>query len=262
MDFPPEVLDTIVSFSTCAEFGGVYLLLSRFHYSVLCSHGWKVLSEVHMRLFTSKAVGTYKELLEETKLFREPHGGNCIEFINSGEEVAYFKTSIRLDAVTQGVYIQVWVHHHWNSLSISLVDFDGRGSSSLTFSPDEGLVIRERKLLIDSDRVEGQYTECMPAARRFAKNKTGGWIGMYIDRNLGIEFFRQRARRKPETSGLVSDCSWVHGGVVTPCISFSGPGKYEVKAEFMRVSPRPKNWPKLEEQHKIWDWKKTSWDTN
>ena len=258
LDLPPEVLEILVSFVTCSELGNVYLVLSRYHFSVLCSRGWQVLAERYMRLFSSIS-GTYRELLYETTLFRDPHGTNSLGFIYTGEEVAYFKAGIRLDSVTEGILIEVWVHFESNSLSISFVDFDGKGSSSVTFSPNEGFVIKERKLLMDSNTVDGQYAECMSPSPKFGKRKTGARIGMYLDRNLGIEFFRSTTKRRIETTGIISDCSWVHGGVVTPCVSFSGPGKYDVRIETMRVMNRPKSWPRLKKTEQSYEWKNTSW---
>merc|ERR1719188_2490817 len=57
------------------------------------------------------------------------------------------------------VYLEVEVLANPDNVSLAVVDFEAGGCSSVTFSPDTGAVIRERKVCEAPRRVEGAYIQ-------------------------------------------------------------------------------------------------------
>merc|ERR1712146_705712 len=130
---------------------------------------------------------------------------------------------------TRGVYLEVEVVLNPDNLSMAVVDFEAGGCSSITFSPDTGAVIRERKVREAPRKVEGAYIQPLPTVlpgRRFH-----GLMGLYLHRGR-LAFFRKcvsglmetqdtftatlervfngaSAQLGPwETTGFISDLSW------------------------------------------------------
>jgi hypothetical protein len=159
--------------------------------------------------------------------------------------VAYCRCKVRGDALTGGsgcgVYIELRVLSNPDNLSVAVVDFDAGGQSSMTFSPDTGAVIRERKVCEEPRRVEGSYLQRLnqlPSGKRFR-----GSVGIYIFSGH-IAFFRRcesdgvgSPPSSWESTGFVSDLSWVDGQCLTPCVAFRDEGEYHVRLDDVGSTP-------------------------
>jgi len=212
--------------------------------------------------------------------FCAPFGGPEICAVAHPDEVAYFRCRLRTDvfgseASTRGIYLEVEVIANPDNLSMAVVDFEAGGCSSVTFSPDTGAVIRERKVREAPRKVEGAYTQPLPTVapgKRFH-----GLMGLYL-RQGHLAFFRRcsaalavgsalpGAEGRPasaapaaangaasvsasasasagkllsrwETTGFVSDLAWAEGRCLTPCLAFRDEGAYRVRV--VRVGPDP-----------------------
>jgi len=105
------------------------------------------------------------------------------------------------------------VQQNPDNLSLALVDFEAGGCSSITFSPDTGAVIRERKVREAPRKVEGAYIQSLPSVppgRRFK-----GRIGLYLY-NGRLSFFRRcaggmfnLASQEHATAMDVGDAAWI-----------------------------------------------------
>jgi len=134
---------------------------------------------------------------------------------------------------TQGVYLEVEVVCNPDNLSMAVVDFEVGGCSSVTFSPDTGAVIRERKVRESPRKVEGAYIQplsSVPTGRRFHGN-----MGLYLKQGH-LAFFRQSCDEQVpgsdgpwETTGFISDLAWAEGRRLTPCLAFRDEGAYFVR---------------------------------
>jgi hypothetical protein len=109
---------------------------------------------------------------QEVPVFAPPFDGAEIRKAVRPDEVAYFQCRLRTDMLdgpnSQGVYLEVEVLQNPDNLSMAVVDFEAGGCSSVTFSPNTGAVIRERKVREAPRKVEGAYVQplsmCHPAA--------------------------------------------------------------------------------------------------
>lgn len=170
-----------------------------------------------------------------------PFGGPEITTVAHPDEVAYFRcrlcTDVLGDASAHGVYLEVEVMANPDNLSMAVVDFEAGGCSSVTFSPDTGAVIRERKVREAPRKVEGAYIQPLPTVppgRRFH-----GLMGLYLYK--GHLAFYRRCATGPfgdsstselgpwETTGFISDLGWAEGCRLTPCLAFRDEGMYRVR---------------------------------
>ena len=175
------------------------------------------------------------------RAFRSPFSGPVIKRVKKPNAVAYLSLPIVLSKLKEytsdlGVYVEFHVHANPDNFSLSLVDFDGFGSSSLTFSPDSGVVILETKKII---AVTGSFTHALPECPLFNTSKPTK-IALFISSDSSVEFFRN-AGNCWERTGCVSDSgSWVSGDHVTPCLAFRRPGAYNITLHqySLRTHPR------------------------
>ncbi|CAE7450855.1 unnamed protein product [Symbiodinium natans] len=183
---------------------------------------------------------------------------------------------------------QVEVATNPDNLSMAVVDFEAGGCSSVTFSPDTGAVIRERKVREAPRKVEGAYIQPLPTVT--TGRPFHGLMGLYLCKDR-LAFFRRcevpvegggstsgtaggrffpplRGRPEPdqtemgpwETTGFVSDLDWAEGRRLTPCLAFRDEGAYRVR--IVRIGATPpidvqsasQSGSKIREQ----DWR-TSW---
>lgn len=188
--------------------------------------------------------GRCRRFSSEVPAFRPPFGGASITQVRHADEVAYCRCRLRSD-LAPGVYLEVEVVANPDNLSLAVVDFEAGGRSSVTFSPDTGAVIRERKVQEAPRRVEGSYIHPLPATplgQRFE-----GCVGVYL-RSGSLAFFRRCAfsgedvLRKGawECTGFIADLNWVEGRL-TPCIAFRDEGDYHVRIS--HVGPDPPQEP-------------------
>jgi hypothetical protein len=128
----------------------------------------------------------------EVPTFSAPFSGTDISHVDSPDEVAYCRCRLRTDLLLQrpqeGVYVEVQVLANADNLSLAVVDFEGGGRSSVTFSPETGAVLRERKVREMPRAIEGTYIHLLPAAPPGCRFE--GTMGLYL-RGGHIAFFRR-----------------------------------------------------------------------
>jgi len=190
----------------------------------------------------------YRRFINEVPTFCAPFAGPQITSVAHPDEVAYFRCALCTDVLDEtcdhGVYLEVEVSLNPDNLSMAVVDFEAGGCSSVTFSPDTGAVIRERKVREAPRKVEGAYIQplsTLPPGRRFH-----GIIGLYLYSG-SLAFFRRCANGAVEggvmdlgpweTTGFVSDLSWAEGRRLTPSLAFRGEGEYSVKILCVGTQP-------------------------
>lgn len=167
--------------------------------------------------------------------FRHPFGP-VICNVEHPDEVAYGLCYLRHDILSQiperGIYFEVYVSNNADNISLSVVDFDDGGKSSVTFGPMTGAVLRETKVLEQPGVVQGAYIQ--PLTKR--QEKFMGRMGIYI-KSGEIAFFRQVKDEPWETTGFIADLSWAEGSRLTPCLAFRDGGAYKVSVT--KVGPTP-----------------------
>jgi len=136
--------------------------------------------------------GHYKLFHTEAPTFSAPFNGNEISTVEHPDEVAYCRCRLRTDLLAsrddRGVYVEVEIRANADNLSLAVVDFEGGGRSSVTFSPETGAVLRERKVRESPRAIEGTYIHLLPAAP--AGHRFEGVMGLYL-RNGHLAFFRR-----------------------------------------------------------------------
>jgi hypothetical protein len=181
--------------------------------------------------------------------FGAPFGGSRITRIGKDDEVAFFSSRLCTDRAHtlagEGVYFEVDVQENPDNMSLAVVDFEAGGCSSITFSPDTGAVIRERKLCEEPRRVEGSFIQSLPSIP--PEKRFHGRMGLYLHRGR-LSFFRrstadmfgpdtQAGTMGPwETTGFISDVSWAEGSL-TPCVAFRDEGDYNVQIVHVGTQP-------------------------
>jgi hypothetical protein len=167
--------------------------------------------------------------------FRDPFGPRICN-VEQADEVAYGLCYLRRDILTEkperGIYFEVDVLNNADNISLSVVDFDDGGKSSVTFGPMTGAVLRETKVLEQPGVVQGAYIQ--PLSKR--QEKFMGHMGIYI-KNGEIAFFRKVMGEPWETTGFIADLSWAEGTRLTPCLAFRDGGAYNVSVT--QVGPTP-----------------------
>lgn len=156
-------------------------------------------------------------------------GGNRrIESVLHTDHVWYMNA--QFDENVGAMFIDVCVGTLTDSISLCVVDFDGIGGcSSLTFSPDTGTVIMEHKST--EGEITGEYFQCLNSCEAYTR------CGVYISQT-SISFYRKQCNTSYwETTGEVSDCKWVVGGIITPCIAFRDSGIYDIRINRVTSTP-------------------------
>jgi len=193
--------------------------------------------------------GRYQRFRSLLSTFAAPFNGSEITRVEDPDEVAYFQCNLRTDVIADssaGIYLEVEVLQNPDNLSMAVVDFEAGGCSSLTFSPDTGAVIQERKLVESPRKVEGAYIQPLPmllSGERFL-----GFLGLYL-RGSHVAFFRKAYVSVPgrhgiekttgpwETTGFISNLAWASEQQLTPCLAFRNEGTYQVR--ITRISGQP-----------------------
>lgn len=185
--------------------------------------------------------------------FSTPFSGAAIHRVDASDEVAYCGCRLRTDLLglrpDRGVYVEVEVLANADNLSLAVVDFEGGGRSSVTFSPETGAVLRERKIPDLPRAIEGSYIHLLPTApsgRRFE-----GAMGIFLKGGHLAFFRRWSAAAAPpaeegestgavkdwEATGFCTDLSWAYGPRLSMCLAFRDEGQYNVRIS--RVDSRP-----------------------
>jgi len=220
----------------------------------------------------------YTHFTRSLKTFSEPFESGTIRDVAEDDEVAYFKCVLRADQLTAespaAAYLEVEVRANPDNFSLALVDFDEGGASSLTFSPDTGAVISERKVCESPRKVQGMFVQ--PLDSIASETRFLGRVGLYIQGGR-IAFFRQlraqpadteaaaetEAAEAPEdgpweTTGFVTDLGWAEGKRVSPCIAFRSAGHYEV--EVTRADSHPPFVPHIMGKDNGLEWAPLDWE--
>jgi hypothetical protein len=204
----------------------------------------------------------YGRFSAEVPMFRAPFAGREISVVQQPDEIAYCRCRFRTDLLGPGepqglvadssaassaagfVYMEVEVTANPDNVSLAVVDFEAGGCSSVTFSPDTGAVIRERKVCESPRKVEGAYIQ--PLTTTTPGRGFEGSMGLFLH-NGHLAFFRRHASRTEEggdatlgpweCTGYVTDLSWAEGRRLTPCLAFRNEGTYEVRMVCVNSSP-------------------------
>jgi len=213
----------------------------------------------------------FARFLTGVPTFCAPFQGQHITSVSHPDEVAYFRSKLCTDVFdvncAHGVYLEIEVLLNPDNLSMALVDFEAGGCSSVTFSPDTGAVICERKVCETPRKVEGAYIQplnTLPQGQRFH-----GIMGLYLCGG-GLAFFRRcadvssgkigKALGPYETTGFVSDLSWAEGNRLTPSVAFRGEGEYSVRiVRVDKYPPLPVGRPSADLQKRV-GWSVFDWE--
>jgi len=189
---------------------------------------------------------SYQTFHKEVPMFSAPFSGTEIVSIEQPDEVAYCKCRLRTDLLAarpdRSVYVEVEVVANADNLSLAIVDFEGGGRSSVTFSPETGAVLRERKVHESPRAIEGTYIHLLPAAAPGCRFE--GTMGLYLHKGH-LAFFRRwrndseggDAKRPWETTGFCTDLGWAQGPRLSLCLAFRDDGPYKVR--IARVCSEP-----------------------
>merc|ERR1711870_90726 len=117
-------------------------------------------------------------------------GGNSITIVEQADEIAYCSCQFRTDLLgpRDRVYVEFEISENPDNVSLAVVDFEAGGCSSVTFSPDTGAVIRERKVNETPRRVEGSYIQ--PLGTTNGSPGFAGRMGIFFQGGH-LAFFRQ-----------------------------------------------------------------------
>lgn len=179
--------------------------------------------------------GRFQKFASLVHQFRKPFGPS-ISQVENADEVAYGLCYLRSDILAanpqHGIYFEVHVSNNADNISLSVVDFDAGGKSSVTFGPMTGAVLRETKVLEQPGVVQGAYIQ--PLAKQ--GDKFMGHMGIFI-KGGEISFFRKVKDQEWETTGFIADLAWAEGKQLTPCLAFRDGGAYNVTVT--QVGPHP-----------------------
>lgn len=225
-----------------------------------------------VRAPTSDWKSRYMRFQEEVKMFRSPFSGAEITAVEQADEIAYCQCKLRTDLLFDnmgmlGVYLEVEVRTNPDNVSLAVVDFEGGGCSSVTFSPDTGAVIRERKVREAPRKVEGTYIQ--PLTTITSGQGFEGSMGLYL---LGghLAFFRRHSAPRVdgekgtepapwESTGFVTDLSWAEGRRLTPCLAFRDVGTYNVRLTCVDTVP-PVATERTTSAYDESNWRSLDWD--
>lgn len=126
------------------------------------------------------------------------------------------------------------VNTNADNLSLAVVDFEGGGRSSVTFSPETGAVLRERKVRESPRAIEGSYIHLLPAS---PGNRFEGTIGLYLHHGH-LAFFRRWGEDAVwESTGFCTDMRWAQGHRLSLCLAFRDDGAYRVRVANISSAP-------------------------
>lgn len=208
----------------------------------------------------------YARFGSEVRNFRTPFSSSQITSVTQADDIAYWRCKLRsdllADSATPGVYLEVEVAANPDNVSLAIVDFEAGGCSSITFSPDTGAVIRERKVRESPRKVEGTYIQPLPTIT--SGHGFRGSMGLYL-RGGFIAFFRKHMSVNGEgevtevgaweTTGFVTDLSWAEGVRLSPCLAFRDTGAYQIHMACISSQP-----PLVPAAYADAQWRSLDWD--
>lgn len=173
--------------------------------------------------------------------FRTPFSGGQILGVSADDEIAYFNFRLRTGHLcaskseSLSAYVEVQILKNSDNIALAVVDFESGGASSLTFSPDSGAVLRERKVQETPRRTEGAYFQ--PLKTLIMENGFEGFMSFQIHQGQMAFFRKHDGSSVWETTGFVTDLSWAEGDHLTACLAFRNSGPYQVR--IVRVGGDP-----------------------
>eukprot|EP00930_Biecheleria_cincta_P055417 TRINITY_DN41737_c0_g1_i1.p1 TRINITY_DN41737_c0_g1~~TRINITY_DN41737_c0_g1_i1.p1 ORF type:complete len:407 (-),score=53.88 TRINITY_DN41737_c0_g1_i1:193-1311(-) len=184
--------------------------------------------------------------------FSSPFAGREILRVANSDIVAYCRCRLRTDILAlhpdKGIYVEVDISANADNLSLAVVDFDGGGQSSVTFSPETGAVLRECRVRDSSVEIEGTYIHLLPSAG--TGHRFQGTLGLYL-KGGHLAFFRRwrgivagnRVQGAWECTGFCTDLKWAQGKRLSVCLAFRDSGAYRVSiskiGSEVPFSPKP-----------------------
>ena len=196
-------------------------------------HFEKYLSlQLHSRLFRGTSCTKSRDISKGGVL--RPR----LDSIAENDEVRYFNLSFPLN-IGKSLYIEITVDANHDNLSLSLVDFAEGGVCSVTFSPDAGAIIKERKVKERPRQVRGSFAYALATLepQELRGTRFFGKVGLFVKAGK-LAFLRQGRDQDWQSSGLcVQLKDEFDATVLTPCIAFRDYGDYGV--EISRVSEHP-----------------------
>jgi len=191
--------------------------------------------------------GRYLRFRVEVQTFRAPFNTAEIVEVEQADEIAYSRCKLCTDLLLSsdaGLYMEIDVLANPDNVSLAVVNFDAGGCSSVTFSPDTGAVIRERKVCEEPLKVQGAYIQ--PLTTITQGQGFEGAIGLFL-RKGHLAFFRRHAvnveeGEEPElgpweSTGFITDLAWAEGKQLTPCLAFRDEGSYRVRMACVASQP-------------------------
>jgi len=216
--------------------------------------------------------GRYARFLAEVLMFRTPFSCADITEVQQPDEIAYSQCRVRTDLLAEApkssVYFEINVLANPDNVSLAVVDFEDGGCSSVTFSPDTGAVIRERKVCESPRKVHGSYIQ--PLSTITPGQGFEGSLGIYL-KGGHIAFYRRHALagendEEPElgpweSTGFVTDLTWAEGKRLTPCLAFRNEGQYRVSTVCVGSQP-PLPPEKNAVAYQEASWSSLNWDAD
>lgn len=237
-----ELFAEICIFLDASDLGRVARSHSCLHEAIATNKLFERLAQVSLGIFDSFSYCTRNTVSKRKRAFRAPFRGSHIKRVKEPNSVAYLALPVRLSKLRSlenpslGLYAEFEISSNPDSFSLSLVDFDGNGSSSLSFNPETGVLIQETKST-RSGSVYGSFARALPQSNCFASTAQTR-VSVFVSRESNIEFFRYDPSSSWERTGSMST-EWVAGDLVTPCIAFRNPGAYRIKLEKYSLCNHP-----------------------
>jgi hypothetical protein len=257
---PLDILTDVIYFvGPSKDLVHLQLTCHFFYDSIEISDYWKSLIEIELsgvehcfmseKLLCSKPAKKYFDMRKLARSFKASnHNIYDIRSTSVDDEVLYLNIRI-LPTRRIPIYIELCIDENSDNLSLALVDFDGSGISSVTFSPDTGSVIKENRRIDETAQIDGYYAPLLnPIHGSFV-----GKAGVLIE-NGKIAFYRE-FRGIWDSTGFCCDISALPAGKITPCVAFRDVGKYSVTVSNISV-----NYPFQVESAKNVVWKPIVWN--
>lgn len=215
----------------------------------------------------------YRRFRTELLTFCEPFGGSAITTIaqRPDEESAYWRCRLCKEVLSNshdgGAYIELEVISCPGSLSMALVDFEAEMISSVTFSPEAGAVLRERRSREAPSELDGVWAQ--PLSSLPVESQFRGLVALYVEQgrlaflrrlpvdrdNEGADGARLDTTQAPgdgraatesietewaawESTGFICDLDWARSGRLQPCLGFANAGGAAYKVRVVEVSSR------------------------
>jgi len=202
--------------------------------------------------------GRYKYFAAHSLAFRSPDLYR-ITRTPRRDYVSYLQASMMNSK--QGIYCEVLIDVNDDNLSLSVVDYDDGGQmSSITFSPDTGAVIKERKMHENPRLVHGTYAQCLPQTMCPFRGRIGlylkdGWLAFYRKGYRWDSIWQTTNFCTQIDAALAADGRAGPPAGITPCLAFRDAGNYV--CSIVKICRDPPMAPVVADDIK---WQPLTWD--